>query len=87
VGEQVCGALKLVGLLKREFGINTGVLGQDGIETLINDKKVLFPVLGDAKVLAGSLKVIFNELDKESSDDRLVGIKEIDLRYDNPILR
>ena len=48
---------------------------------------VLFPTQGDIDVLVGGLRLIFSRLNDESEGIRMGDIREIDLRFANPILR
>lgn len=48
---------------------------------------VLFPTQGDIDVLVGSLRLIFSRLNDESEGIRMGDIREIDLRFANPILK
>src|SRR3989344_2619347 len=49
--------------------------------------KILFPVEGDKDALVGSMFLIMSKIKAGSDIMNLIGVKEIDLRYKNPILR
>lgn len=73
------------------YGIDKGAIIADSLE--LEDAKGLiirFPLEGDRQVLVGSLVLIISRLNTPDEITRIEGItdvKEIDLRYKNPVLR
>lgn len=65
--------------------LQMGLLNVD----LKDGKRILFPLEGDRDFLLGSLALILNELKITGTDFGIgdVSIKEIDLRFKNPVLR
>jgi len=55
---------------------------------LTNGLKVIFPLEGDEEVLLGSFVAVFSKLNSQQDDFRIEKkIREVDLRFDNPVLR
>lgn len=74
-------ALKIVSDLNYFYQIKEGVLTDEGLEVNLNNgKKLIFPLMGDRRVLLGSLKVLLK-------DSKIEQVKVIDLRFKNPILK
>ncbi len=48
---------------------------------------VIFPLEGDKDALLGGLALIISRLNKISEDSKIVTVKEIDLRFKNPVVR
>lgn len=70
------------------FSVKEAKIEADSLIVLSNEGiKVIFPLEGDAKVLVGSLKLIFSRLNDEAEGIRMNDISEIDLRFKNAILR
>ncbi len=46
-----------------------------------------FPLEGDIDTLVGSLRLIFSRLNDEGEGIRMEDIREIDLRFNNAVLR
>ena len=55
--------------------------------TLKNTLIIYFPLRGDADALIGALRLIYSRLNEENKGIRMENIREIDLRYKNPVLR
>lgn len=49
--------------------------------------KAIFPLEGDREVLVGSLRLILSGLNSQKQGLRIESVKEIDLRFKNPVLR
>lgn len=55
---------------------------------LTNGLKVIFPLEGDVEVLLGSFVAVFSKLNSQQDDFRIgKNIREVDLRFENPVLR
>ena len=84
VGERELTALKIIQGVYIMYQVGEGELSQDGLTVILKDgQKVLFPVnIGEPEVLLGALRLIYAKIENEGSDFR-----EIDLRFENPVLR
>jgi len=81
--ELVYGTTKIQSVTKAFFE-------SDGVYVELEDgTRVIFPRQGDRDLILGTLTLILNELKKEDVNSRISErqVKEIDLRYNNPILR
>lgn len=84
-------ALSIVSSMYYVYGVRSGEL-VDGSLTVSLDSgiKVIFPLDGEVDVLMSSLGLIISNLqveDKEFRIDEVGVVKEIDLRYKNPVVR
>lgn len=91
-GEQVVQsqlfALELIADLNYYYQVKEGVLVEQRLEVNLPEGiKVIFPLEGDRQVLLGSLKVVLSRLNQEAKDSKIERIREIDLRFKNPILK
>jgi hypothetical protein len=63
----------------------------ESLQTFLPDgKKVIFPLNRDASVLFGSLKLVIDVLNSDTKEPKIENdllVKEIDLRFKNPVLR
>jgi len=84
-------SLDLIYELSSLYVYNEARLTNDGIAVkLVDGPNVILPTSGDKEILLGSLNMILRRLNREGQDSRIensVGVKEIDLRFKNPILR
>ena len=94
VGEKVNAetlfSLEIVGYLRNYYDVEKGEVSEDLLTVFLkNGKKVLFPTSGDKELLVSSLGVILNKLEsiKDSPDIDVGGVRIIDLRFNNPVLR
>lgn len=91
IEDQLFFALDLLYDLNTYYQVNTGEVIDDSFETYLTDgKKVVFPLDGDRRVLLGSLYLVVNWLNTEGKDTKMGEVevvREIDLRYKNPVLR
>lgn len=73
-------ALELIAGLNYFYQVNEGVLFEQRLEVILpGGIRVIFPLTGDRQVLLASLKAVFSgKIDK---------IREIDLRFKNPVLK
>ena len=65
------------------YQVATGKMDADLTVELASGVTVIFPVEGDSDALLGALRLIYTKIQKES----LGKYKEIDLRFDSPVLR
>jgi hypothetical protein len=63
------------------------IIDESLLLNLKNGKFVKFPLEGDVDVLVGSLRLIFSRLNEGSQGIRMEDVREIDLRFKNPVLR
>lgn len=88
VSEKEKFALDIVHSLAYLYAIDKGVFDGNQLKVVNSEGiTVLFPVEGDVSFLIGSIRLIFSRLNDGSEGIRMNEIKEIDLRYKNPILR
>lgn len=81
-------ALELLEYLSYLYSINEGVV--QGHNMLVKNNEgvnIIFPLEGDIQLLIGSLRIIFSRLNDGTEGIRMEDIREIDLRYSNPVLR
>ena len=70
------------------YSINESIIENDYIKVKIkNYPQTLFSAEGDVDFLVGSIRLIFSRLNDEAEGIRMNEIREIDLRYKNPVLR
>ncbi len=95
VGEKVSGeeffALNLIYYLYSLYQVDKGRISDDSmVIELPEGQTVIFPLQGDEKTLLGSLSLIYLRLkgtDKDSKISNVLGIRTIDLRFKNPVLK
>lgn len=83
-------AMNLMSDLFVLYGVRTGEMLPDGLVVdLTSGERVIFPLEGDKQILSASLTVILNKLKQGGDDTRieLGSVREIDLRFKNPVLR
>ena len=84
-------ALSIVSSMYYVYGVGSGeVVDGSLMTTLDSGIKAIFPLDGDTDILMSSLGLIISNLqveDKEFRIDEVGVIKEIDLRYKNPVVR
>lgn len=60
----------------------------DSLTLIVKDTPIIyFPLEGDTDVLIGALRLIYSRLNEENKGIRMENIREIDLRYKNPVIR
>lgn len=70
------------------FGTKEGIMSADSFNIgIVNGPRLIFPLEGDERVLLGGANLIISRLNKSGEDLRIGSVKEIDLRFKNPILR
>ena len=85
VNQESLYAAKILSYLQSNYSIQSGNLKGDGLYiTLPNGVKVIFPPSGDENILITSLQLILSQV---KIDDNTSPIREIDLRFKNPVLR
>ncbi len=81
-------ALILLEKINFLYSINESIIENDYIKVKIkNYPQTLFSAEGDVDFLVGSIRLIFSRLNDEAEGIRMNEIREIDLRYKNPVLR
>lgn len=92
VGEKVEGerffALTMMDEVYYFYQVRDGLIDNDGLVVeLIGGPRVIFPLQGEKDVLLGALRLVLSRLNDEEEAIRIEGIREIDLRFRNPVLR
>ncbi|MEK7497673.1 MAG: hypothetical protein AAB656_02025 [Patescibacteria group bacterium] len=68
----------------RQYQIRLVILNKDSIEVVIKGTKVYFPTEGDIDELLGAMNLILSRLNNGDISFRM---REVDLRYKNPVVR
>jgi len=68
----------------RQYQTRLVILNTDSIETTIKGTKIIFPKEGDIDELLGAMNLILSRLNNENISFRM---REVDLRYKNPVVR
>lgn len=88
VSEPILLSAGLLSYLNFMFQERTGrVEGDSFIVDTAPGIRVIFPIYGDPKLLAGTVKYLFSRLNDEGIATKIANVYEIDLRYQNPVLR
>ncbi len=88
VDEKIIFASELVNNLNYLFSIKEVNLYNDYITAISNEGIVItVPNKADKDLIVGSLRLIFSRLNQGTEGIRMDEVREIDLRYKNPILR
>lgn len=70
------------------YQIKSGeIVGDSFVVSMPTVAKIIFPLSGDRDVLLGSMKLILSRLNQDKDNLRIGKVKEIDLRYKNPVIR
>lgn len=81
-------ALEIVEKVAWLYSVKTGIIDKEELKfTLKEGVLVSFPLEGEVDSLVGGLRLIFSRLNDGSQGIRMEDIKEIDLRFKNPVLR
>ena len=81
-------AVEILNNLSFLYTINEGQLEKGSLKFVSQEGvNIIFPTEGDVSFLVGSLRLIFSRLNDETEGIRMNEIREIDLRYKNPVLR
>ncbi len=90
------GDYSIVAGLIREMSVNQGimegVINSEGLIIVMPDGiKLIYPVKGDLDVLLGATSAVLSWLNSEKEQFRigneLEGVREVDFRFNNPVLR
>ncbi len=91
VPDDVYFAIRLASKLRPQYEMSTFVLKNKHLEVSgIDDYTLLFPLDGDIDLLIGSMTLILSRLKQSQEEFRIEDnrkIREIDLRFKNPVLR
>ena len=91
VDEKLLFAAEIIYDMFSLYGIDKGAITEDSLELEgANGITIRFPLEGDRQVLVGSLVLIISRLntpDEITRIEEIAEVKEIDLRYKNPVLR
>jgi hypothetical protein len=92
IGENISGKdkffLEIVEKVAWLYSVKTGTVEKEELRiTLKEGVLVRFPSEGNVDSLIGGLRLIFSRLNDGSQGIRMEDIKEIDLRFKNPVLR
>lgn len=81
-------SLRLIEKVAWLYSVKIGTLTDNELKiTLKEGVLVHFPLEGDIDTLVGNLRLIFSRLNDEGEGIRMEDIREIDLRFKQPILR
>lgn len=81
-------ALDILNYLTYLYSIDEGIIENESFKVKNTEGvDIIFPLEGDLEFLIGGLRLIFSRLNDESEGIRMNDIREIDLRYSNPVLR
>lgn len=87
-------ALKIIEKISLLYSVQTGIVEKNALKIKLNEGVLLyFPLEGDVDVLVGSLRLIFSRLNEGTQGIKMEDtvtisdVKEIDLRFANPIIR
>jgi len=89
VSSQINFALELIYNVYASYQVREGRLeNQSLVVELHQGPKVIFPLEGEKEVLLGALRVILDRLNEDDKDSRIgKEITEVDLRFQNPVLK
>lgn len=88
IGQKEKFAVEMLNNLFFIYTINEGSLEKSSLKFVSQEGvNIIFPTEGDISFLVGSLRLIFSRLNDETEGIRMNEIREIDLRYKNPVLR
>ena len=81
-------ALEIVEKVAWLYSVKVGFIEKDELTITLKERVLVrFPLEGEVDSLVGGLRLIFSRLNDESQGIRMEDIREIDLRFKNPILR
>jgi hypothetical protein len=88
VDEKFKFALSILDNLSFLYFVKEGLFDKSSLRFVSQEGvNIIFPVEGEVDLLVGSLRIIFSRLNDETEGIRMNEIREIDLRYKNPVLR
>ena len=81
-------ALELLYGIYYLYQVKSGEIVNDSLEVKMSDVgKIIFPLVGERDILLGSMKIILSRLNQDGNSPKIGKVKEIDLRYKNPVIR
>ncbi len=81
-------ALEIIEKVAWLYSKNNGAIVGNELKVNLNESVIArFPLEGDVDLLIGNLRLIFSRLNEGEEGIRMNDIREIDLRFKNPILR
>lgn len=81
-------ALDILSYLNYLYSIDEGIIEKESLKVRSNEGvNIIFPLEGDIEFLIGGLRLIFSRLNQSSEGIRMNDIREIDLRFKNPVMR
>ncbi len=91
VSQRTLFALKIVSGMHSTHHVSRGLIENDGLIFDLKDGfSVIYPLEGDVDVLLGSLALILNQLNIDGQGTKIGtadGVKLLDLRFKNPVIR
>lgn len=70
------------------YSVGVGEIKNDGFYTRLKEGVVvIFPLEGDVDSLIGAIRLIYSRLNESSNGIRMENVREIDLRFKNPVIR
>jgi hypothetical protein len=83
---------KILRTLYRAYNIKLGFLYDDRFEVEYESYKYIFPLEGDHEVLLGSFRFLLSWLNSEAQNSKISdlgykNLKEVDLRFNNPVVK
>lgn len=70
------------------YQVKEGEIVNESLEVNIPESgKIIFPLDGERDILLGSMKLILSRLNQGGNSPKIGKVKEIDLRYKNPVIR
>lgn len=81
-------ALEIIHSIYYLYQVKSGEIINDSLEVIIpGSAKIIFPLGGERDILLGSIKLILSRLNQDENSLKIGKVKEIDLRYKNPVIR
>jgi len=81
-------ALELLYSIYYLYQIKEAEIVNDSLEIKMYDVgKIIFPLEGERDILLGSMKIILSRLNADTNSPKIGKVKEVDLRYKNPVVR
>lgn len=88
ISEREMFAVEILNYMSFLFSVNEGKIEKNDLKFVTSGGiNIIFPTEGDTNLLVGSVRLIFSRLNDETEGIRMNEIREIDLRYKNPVLR
>lgn len=88
VSDELYFASKLLFSLNWQYQVGLGEIRNESLYVkLPNGLLVILPTTGDDMALIGALRLIYSRLNESDKGIRIENVREIDLRYKNPVIR